>query len=181
MLNEIKTLVELKDHINNSDNLTQSGLAKYCGVSRESVRKWLNGSSKINDDRLKLIEDYTNANLSKLSPTKIVKKVVEDKYNKIREDLIDQLENKNKFGRQYEDIVDHAVYLFKLKDQLQEDIIDRGIRITLPTGNGYEKTTPNESIKNLTMVSSQILRVLKELDLATPEDDGGGLNESDFM
>lgn len=92
-----------------------------------------------------------------------------EKYNLIKEDLKDQLIDQNKLGHQYDDLLDHAVYLFELKDKLQNDINKNGIRIKSMTGNGYEKEEDNKSVDKLLKVSAQLMKILSELGLNEPK------------
>lgn len=105
-----------------------------------------------------------------MSKSKRTKKARLEKYDLIEKDLKDQLAKLNKYGQFYDDLVDHTVFLFKLKDTLEDDIIKNGLRIQVTTGNGFKKDTSNESVKSLITVSSQILRVLKELNVSLPDD-----------
>lgn len=176
-------------------------MAKYCGVSASIVSQWVNGKQKISDSKKSIIDEYFEVNKNELTMTKKVNKLkkvnknkkedesselevpppkINEKYMLIKNDLADQLEAQEKFGKHYEDLIDHAVYLFKLKDELQEDIDLNGIRVSLQTGNGHIKLTDNASIKNLNAVSAQLMRVLKGLGLDEPEVNEG-FSEDDFV
>lgn len=87
----------------------------------------------------------------------------------IRQDLIDQLQAKGKFQKFYVDLVDDYLKYYDLKKKLQKDIKDNGIRYTTINGNGFEVEKPNESIQNLTKVSSMMLKILSDLGLQQPE------------
>ena len=104
-----------------------------------------------------------------------------EKYNLIKEDLKDQLIDQNKLGHQYDDLLDHAVYLFELKDKLQNDINKNGIRIKTMTGNGYEKEDDNKSVDKLLKVSAQLMKVLNDLGLKEPTVDTGGENNDEDL
>ena len=104
-----------------------------------------------------------------------------EKYNLIKEDLKDQLIDQNKLGHQYDDLLDHAVYLFELKDKLQNDINKNGIRIKTMTGNGYEKEYDNKSVDKLLKVSAQLMKVLNDLGLKEPTVDTGGENNDEYL
>lgn len=172
----------IKETIQETKELSQIGLAEYCQVSKSTVSKWLNGHQEIPDSRMQeiqeYIEKYTPKETNKETLTKEKQKV--SKYDAIRNDLMEQLQQQNKTGKHYVDLVNHAVYLFKLKDDLQKDIEVNGIRISQMTGNGYERITDNASIRNLNNVSAQLMRVLKGLGLDEPEVDEE-LNFDDFV
>ena len=158
---------EIKELIKNSEDLTQTRLSKYCSVSKSTVSKWLNEHQAIPDKQMKNILKYLENETFK--ETGNTKTLDVSKYELIKEDLQNQLEQQNKFGNQYDDLLDHAIYLFKLKDELQHDIETNGIRILAPTGNGHKRMTDNTSIRNLHNTSTQLLRVLKDLGLNEPE------------
>lgn len=104
-----------------------------------------------------------------------------EKYNLIKEDLKDQLIDQNKLGHQYDDLLDHAVYLFELKDKLQNDINKNGIRIKSMTGNGYEKEEDNKSVDKLLKVSAQLMKILNDLGLKEPVDVSSGENNDEDL
>lgn len=92
-----------------------------------------------------------------------------DKIALIREDLRNQLIEQNRFGKQFEDMIEDYIYLVKLKEELQKDIDKKGIRYQVKTGNGFKQTKPNESVVNILKVNNQMLKILQDLDLKTPE------------
>jgi len=94
----------------------------------------------------------------------------------IKEDLILQLQSLNKIGKYYEDMVTDYIYFFQLKNKLKKDIKDQGIRYKYINGNGITVDKPNESIINLTKINTQMLKILNDLGLQTPqiEDDSDG-------
>jgi hypothetical protein len=98
-----------------------------------------------------------------------ISKANQEKYNKIKEELKEQLIEQNKIGPQYDDLLEHAIYLFMIKDVLQEDIQKRGLRIKSSTGNGYKKEDDNKSVEKLLKVSIQLMKVLSDLGLNEPK------------
>lgn len=94
----------------------------------------------------------------------------------IKEDLNLQLQSLNKIGKYYTDLVDDYVYFFQLKNKLKADIRKQGIRYKYINGNGIEVDKPNESILNLTKINTQMLKILNDLGLQSPqiEDDSNG-------
>lgn len=172
---------EIKEIIKNNTSLSQNELASICTVSKTLVSYWLNEKRVIPDDKYQLIMKSINGvDLVLTDDVEINNVHTDTKYDEIRKDLLDQLEKKNKYGTHYEDLVDHAVYLFTLKDQLQKDIETHGLRVTMSTGNGHNKEVDNASIRHLNQVSSQLLRVLKDFDLESPNLDSDDFDESDF-
>ena len=92
---------------------------------------------------------------------------------KIRKSLIDQLEAQNKVTEYCVDLVDTYMMHWRLKEQLNYDIAENGIRITVGTGNGHDKTIANPSVTDLQRETSIMLQILDKLDLKTPVLSGG--------
>lgn len=97
------------------------------------------------------------------------KKQQQEKVTKMREDLQKQLIDQNKFGAQFDDIIEHYLFDVCLIDDLEQDIKDNGIRYEVQTGNGYTTKKPNESIKNIPAISSEMRKILQDLNLKEPE------------
>lgn len=92
------------------------------------------------------------------------------KRNKIKRDLLDQLERSGHFGEYYLDLIEHYMELIDLKELLQADIRLNGIRLQSTSGNGFPVEKPNESVANLVKVSQQLLKLLSELGLKEPRE-----------
>lgn len=99
-------------------------------------------------------------------------RTLEDKIKTIREDLQNQLFAQNKFGKQFDDMIEDYIFLVKLKEDLQYDIAENGLRYSSMTGNGYTTSKPNESVQNLLKVNGQMLKILQDLDLKAPDEGG---------
>ena len=87
---------------------------------------------------------------------------------KIRESLIAQLEAQNKVTEYCVDMVDTYMMHWRLKERLNQDIEVQGIRITVSTGNGHDKTIANPSVTDLQRETSIMLAILDKLDIKTP-------------
>lgn len=107
-------------------------------------------------------------------------KNLEKKTEIIRKDLKEQLLSQNKFGKQFEDMIEDYIFFVKLKDGLQYDIECNGLRYRTMTGNGYPVDKPNESVQNLVKINAQMLKILQDLELKAP-DDGPKEGEGDDL
>ena len=87
---------------------------------------------------------------------------------KVRKSLIDQLEAQNKVTDYCVDMVDTYMMHWRLKERLNQDIEKSGIRTTVGTGNGHDKTIQNPSIEQSLKVANAMLAILKTLDLQQP-------------
>lgn len=88
--------------------------------------------------------------------------------DKLRESLIDQLRVQNKMTDYCMDLVDTYMYHWRLKERLNADIEENGIRITVSTGNGHKKTIANPSVTDLQRETSIMLQILDKLALKEP-------------
>ena len=86
----------------------------------------------------------------------------------VRKSLIDQLEAQNKVTDYCVDMVDTYMMHWRLKERLNQDIEVQGIRITVSTGNGHDKTIANPSVTDLQRETSIMLAILDKLDIKTP-------------
>lgn len=87
---------------------------------------------------------------------------------RIKDSLMDQLKESNKTGDYFENMVDDYIYLWELKEQLQYDIKENGLRISTINGNGIPVSKANESVQNLGKVTSSMSKVLSDLGLFEP-------------
>ena len=106
---------------------------------------------------------------------------IEEKTNNIREDLKTQLINQNKFGKQFDDLVEDYVFFVKLKEDLQKDIALKGVRYKAMTGNGYATDKPNESVQLLVKVNAKMLKILQDLDLKAPDENPEAGDKDDLL
>ena len=129
-------------------------------------------------------KEIENQNKSSKKNTKTLSKIkkelekrtnaIDEKANIFKEDLKEQLLSQNKFGKQFEDMIEDYVFLVKLKEELQNDIKTKGLRYTSITGNGYLTEKANESVQNLLKVNGQMLKILQDLELKAPDEEGEG-------
>ena len=96
-------------------------------------------------------------------------KKVEEIAVSIRTDLKIQLELQGKVGKHFDNMVEDYIYLYKLKEYLKQDIKDNGLRISSQTGNGYTTEKDNKSVDQIIKVNGQMLKILNDLELKTPD------------
>lgn len=96
-------------------------------------------------------------------------------YKKIRSDLLDQLERKGIYGKQFEDLVEDYMSLWIIKNMLINDIESRGVSVIYNHGGGQKGYKKNDSIAELNKTNGQMLKLLNELGIkvtvAESEDD----------
>lgn len=100
-----------------------------------------------------------------------------EEINQIKTDLLNQLVEQNKFGKDFESMIEDYITLEKTKRKLKKDIEDKGVRIEVKTGNGFTKEVKNDSVELFVKVNNQMLKIRSELGLNEPSQtpkDGDG-------
>lgn len=83
----------------------------------------------------------------------------------IKNDLIEQLEERGIHQSHYMDMVNDYISFFKIKKLLIKDIDDRGVTVRYDNGGGQFGYKKNDSVAELTKVNTQMLKILSELGL----------------
>ena len=134
-------------------------------------------TSKSTTKREKELEEMVKKleeKIGKIEETKKIEEKIAEKKEAIKEDLQSQLIAQNKFGKQFDDMIEDYLYFFELKERLKHDIDMNGIRYKNTGGNGFSTYKPNESVERLQKTNGQMLKILQDLDLKAPEEDGEG-------
>ena len=103
----------------------------------------------------------------------VIDKITQEEEERKKDDLKNQLKKQEKNGKQFEDLVEDYIFFVKLKENLQNDINVRGLTYEVITGNGYKTEKNNESVKNIIKVNAQMLKILQDLELKSPEEGEG--------
>lgn len=144
------------------------------------TKKKATKTSKIKKDKLEKDIDNLEDNLENIEKIKELEENIIRKKEEIREDLRNQLISQNKFGKQFDDMVEDYLYFVELKERLQYDLGINGIRYKSTGGNGFTTYKPNESYERLLKTNGQMLTILEKLDLKAP-DDGESGDEDDLL
>ena len=134
-------------------------------------------TSKATDKKEKELEkqiEMMEEKIKRIEEAQKIKKKISDNKEAIKEDLKNQLMSQNKFGKQFDDMIEDYLYFFELKERLKYDIDTNGIRHKCIGGNGFLTDKPNESVERLQKTNGQMLKMLQDLDLKAPEEDGEG-------
>lgn len=135
----------------------------------ENTEKSLDAIDKINKEEQARIQETK----AKIEAEKKRLKKVEKKAKKIKNALKEQLEIQGKSGKHFDDMIEDYIYFVKLKEDLQNDIEVNGLRVETKTGNGYSTEKDNKSVDHLIKVNGQMLKILQDLDLKSPEEGEG--------
>lgn len=146
-------------------------------MGRKKKPETLEKERKKLEKELDFLEQVLKEKKNKMDLDNKISKIQET----IRDDLINQLQEQEKFGKHFDDMVEDYVYFVGLKIRLQNDIDINDIRYKTQTGNGYTTYKPNESVQNLVKVNAQMLKILSELNLKEPVDSGDGGDEGDDL
>lgn len=96
-----------------------------------------------------------------------------EKYNKIKQDLLDQLDRNGTYGEHFKDLVEDYMAFWITKTLLIEDINKRGVSVKYNNGGGQSGYKKNDSIAELNKTNAQMLKLLNELSIkATVENSG---------
>lgn len=96
---------------------------------------------------------------------KTIRKLTENDFALIKEDITNQLENLSKYGKFYDDLVNEYLCLLSIREGLKEDIQKQGIRYKFTNGNGKEQEKANESVTSLIKVEQIMLKIVNDLEI----------------
>src|SRR6056297_2638159 len=88
-----------------------------------------------------------------------------DRRKLIKKDLLKQLNDNGVRGNHYVDLIEDYMYLWDIKNQLIENVKEKGVSIRYQNGEnqyGYKK---NDSISELNRTNRQMLTILNDLGL----------------
>ena len=89
--------------------------------------------------------------------------------NEIKEDLMNQLNQKGLSGKYYIDLVEDYMRLWDMKEMLAEDIKRRGVAVEQPGVKGIMVKKKNESCDQLLKTNKQMTSLLEYLDIKQKE------------
>lgn len=138
--------------------------------SKKKTSKATSKKEKELEEMVKNLEEK----IEKIEEAQQIEEQIKEKKEEIKEDLQNQLVAQNKFGKQFDDMIEDYLYFFELKERLKYDININGIRYRNTGGNGFSTYKPNESVERLQKTNGQMLKILQDLDLKAPEEDGEG-------
>ena len=145
-----------------------------------ATKKKTSKSTNKREKELEKMVENLEENVKRIKKEEDIEKNIKDKKEAIKEDLQNQLISQNKFGKQFDDMVEDYLYFVELKERLQYDLDLNGIRYKTTGGNGFTTYKPNESYERLLKTNAQMLIILDKLDLKTP-DEGPKEGEGDDL
>ena len=88
-----------------------------------------------------------------------------DLRERIRQDLLDQLESDGTVGEYYIDLVGDYMSMWDTKNELMEDTAARGAVVEYTSNTGVSNMKRNESIDQQLKVNAQMLKLLDALGI----------------
>lgn len=92
---------------------------------------------------------------------------------KIKDSLLLQLESNGFQSDFYKDLVNDYMLFWEIKKELQKNVKETGVTHKDYSSVGEEISKNNPSVKELTVVSKQMLQILKELSLTIANKNSG--------
>jgi hypothetical protein len=99
----------------------------------------------------------------------VFKKSSNEQTEIFRQDLLDQLERNGTVGSYYNDMVEDWLTYWRAKQELTEDIKNRGSKVTKLDSRGQKQIVNNESIEIMIKMNVQMQKTLEFLGLKPPE------------
>ena len=86
-------------------------------------------------------------------------------YRVLKQSLLDQLKENGNEKDFFIDLVEDYMRLWVIKNQLNDDIEERGVVTTYKNGANQFGTKRNDSIADLLKVNAQMLKILTQLEI----------------
>ncbi len=147
--------------------------------SRIKEMAMLIGNAKIEENgNIKSKKGKSKLDIKKgIKEIKIFKKIesekeylsrVDEKIQKIKEDLEEQLSDQDKYGGHFDHEIENYLFFVRLQEAYKRDIQVNGFRYVATNGNGIDVDKPNDSCERLLKTEQQGLAILNSLELKTP-------------
>ena len=101
--------------------------------------------------------------------------------NKIEKDLLDQLGEDKKNNSHHRELIKDYLFMWDTMQELKLDIENRGVSVFWQNSDsqyGYKK---NDSIREMTTVSNQMLKILSDLGLKPSKAEDDNVNEKALL
>lgn len=148
-------------------------IAREGGIRMATKKKTAKATDKKKKE-LEIVVENLEEKLKVIEQERLLEEKIKEKKEAIREDLKAQLTAQNKFGKQFDNMIEQYLYFFEKTERLQNDLDTNGLRYKTTGGNGFTTYKPNESYERLLKTNGQMLTILEKLDLKAPEEAGEG-------
>ena len=87
------------------------------------------------------------------------------KREEIQQDLVDQLDRNGVHGKHFLDLIEDYMSMWDIKNDLIEDIQDKGVQVRYQNGENQFGFKKNDCIPELNKTNGQMLKILSELGI----------------
>lgn len=96
---------------------------------------------------------------------------------KVRQDLLIQLEQKGLDGEHYKNLIDDYIFMYLQKEKCQKDINENGVIIEYTNSYGKKSRKKNESCDMILKTNNQMIKILEFLKINPDENIDGSDND----
>ena len=149
-----------------------SEISRKFNISESTIKSWKrrDGWERATPHKKRGATPSRNKNVA---PKGLQSKKSDEEFNRIKNNLLSQLKSKGAHEDAYIDLVNDYMSMWKIKNQLIEDINDRGVQVKTYNSNGQMIYKKNDSIVELPKYNYQMLKLLNDLGLSALEVDSG--------
>ncbi|MDB8552166.1 terminase gpP N-terminus-related DNA-binding protein [Turicibacter sanguinis] len=148
-----------------------SMISQKLNISESTLKSWKRRDGWERATPLKK-KSATPRKNKKVASKGLQSKKVDEEFNRIKNNLLSQLKNKGAHEDAYIDLVNDYMSMWRIKNQLIDDINSRGVQVKTFNSHGQEIYKKNDSIVELPKYNSQMLKLLNDLGLSALEFDG---------
>ena len=102
-------------------------------------------------------------------------------YRELKKSLIEQLEENGNKKDFFLDLVNDYMSLWVIKNQLMDDIEERGVAVKYNNGGGQFGVKKNENVGELLKVNTQMLKILTQLEIKAVPTESKSDDEDDEL
>lgn len=156
-----------------------SDIATKYDVTLNTVKSWKNRHKWMRETEGECTQKKVcnKKGVQKKKSVQTKKPKISDEHERIRKNLLTQLEVKGAYKETYIDLVNDYMSMWEIKNKLIEDINSRGVQVKTYNSNGQMIYKKNDSIVELPKYNSQMLKLLNDLGLSAHEVDKGDGND----
>lgn len=149
-----------------------SVISKKLNISESTLKSWKRRDSWVRVTPPKK-KSATSKKNKKVATKGLQTKNVEKEHERIKNNLLKQLEAKGVREAMHIDLVNDYMALWAVKNKLIADIDIRGVQVLTYNSNGDEVHKKNDSIVELPKYNTQMLKLLNDLGLRAADFDSG--------
>lgn len=172
MLNLEKEQIRKKAQQMFEKGKSYSEISREFNISESTLKSWKrrDGWQRATPSKKRSATPRKN---KKVATSKVAPQKTDEEFNRIKNNLLNQLKVRGANEDAYIDLVNDYMSMWRIKNQLIEDINTRGVQVKTFNSQGQEIYKKNDSIVELPKYNSQMLKLLNDLGLSALECDSG--------